>query len=545
MNHAHACAIVLVCAVVSIFARAGDDFAAIQERIVSYKMENGLTVILYPRPAAPVISCVTYVKAGSVDEHVGITGIAHQLEHLAFKGTPFIGTKDYAAERKAFAELDILYAAIQTFEQKLPTEQREPFLSRLAQYTSTGGGETLAAQIEKDFTGLAAGWAKAGVKIASDDVQAMIRSVQTFAQKVKEAEAYVEQNQYSNAIDRAGGVGLNAFTNTDCTVYHISLPANKLELWASLESDRFLNTVPRQLEKEKQVVLEERRMRTESSPFGKLYENMIGAAFLAHPYGTSVIGHRSDILGYTREKIMRFYNDNYTPRNAVVCITGDIDVAKTREILDTYFGKIPRGPEHEPLVTVEPPQEGERRFEVEFPAQGALMMAFHVPERKHADTPALLVLDEIATSGRTSRMFSALVKKGVAQNVGSWMGPGDRYPRLFIFSSEPTKGTTLDALESGILADIEKLKTVPPSADELKRVTTAYRAGVMRKLKQNLNLAQELAEYEAVTGDWRNLFREIEEIGRVTPEQVTGAAQKYLTKRNRTVGKLISSDAAK
>jgi len=535
-----------LCLLFTVFSvRAGEDFAAIQDKIVSYKMDNGLTVILYPRPAAPVISCVTYVKAGSVDEHVGITGIAHQLEHLAFKGTPFIGTKDYAAERKAFAELDALYTSIQAFEQKLPTELREPFLSRLAQYTSTGGGETLSAQIDKDFTELAARWTKSGLKIGTQELQAMIVSVQTFAQKVKDAEAHVEQNQYSNTIDRAGGVGLNAFTSTDCTVYHISLPANKLELWASLESDRFLNTVPRQLEKEKQVVLEERRMRTESSPFGKLYENMLGSAFLAHPYGTSVIGHRSDILGYTREKIMRFYNEHYTPPNAVVCITGDIDVPKTRELLATYFGRIPRGTEREPLVTVEPAQEGERRFEIEFPAQPALMMAFHVPERKHPDTPALLALDEIATSGRTSRLFSSLVKTGVAQNVGSWLGPGDRYPRLMIFSGEPTRGTTLDALESGILGEIEKLKTTPPTDEELKRVTTAYRASVLRKLKQNLNLAQELAEYEAVTGDWKNLFREIEEIGRVTPEQVTGAAQKYLTKRNRTVGRLVTVETAK
>jgi len=525
--------------------RAADDFAAIQEKIVSYKMENGLTVILYPRPAAPVISCVTYVKAGSVDEHVGITGIAHQLEHLAFKGTPFIGTKDYAAERRVFGELDALYASIQTFEQKLPTELREPFLSRLAQYTSTGGGEKLAAQIEKEYTDLAAKWAKDGVKISADEVKAMIGTVQYFAQKVKDAEAHVEQNQYSNMIDRSGGVGLNAFTNTDCTVYHISLPANKLELWASLESDRFLNTVPRQLEKEKQVVLEERRMRTESSPFGKLYENMLGAAFSAHPYGVSVIGHRSDILGYTREKIMRFYNEHYTPRNAVVCITGDIDVAKTREILNTYFAKIPRGPEHEPLVTVEPAQEGERRFEVEFPAQPALMMAFHVPERKHSDTPALLALNEIATGGRTSRMFTSLVKTGTAQNVGSWLGPGDRYPRLLIVTTEPTKDATLDAVENGILAELEKLKTVPPTAEELQRVTTAYRASVLRKLKQNLNLAQQLAEYEAVTGDWRNVFSEIEEIGRVTQDQVTAAAKKYLTKKNRTVGRLIPSEVAK
>src|SRR5205823_11398214 len=136
-----------------------------------------------------------------------------------------------------------------------------------------------------------------GVTLNDEDKAALLLLVKTFAEKVKNAEVYVEQNQYSNIIDRNGGSGLNAFTSDDRTVYHVSLPANKLELWAALESDRYMNTFPRQLEKEKQVVLEERRMRTDSSAFGKLYETFLGVAFQAHPYGTAVIGHRSDILG--------------------------------------------------------------------------------------------------------------------------------------------------------------------------------------------------------------------------------------------------------
>lgn len=523
--------------------RAADDFADIQQKIVSYQLDNGLTIILYARPAAPVISCVTYVKAGSVDEHVGITGIAHQLEHLAFKGTPFIGTKNFAAEQKAFTELDGLYDGIQAFEQKLPASLRDGFLSLLAQYTSTGApANELAAKIEKDLATLAESWKKEGVSVSAEELKAIGAQVLSFSQKVKNAEEFVEQNQYSNTIDRAGGSGLNAFTSTDCTVYHISLPSNKLELWAALESDRFLNTVPRQLEKEKQVVLEERRMRTESSAIGKLYENFVGAAFIAHPYGVGVIGHRSDILGYSREKIMRFYNQHYTPQKTVVCIVGDIEIEKTKDILAKYFGKIPRGEESEPLVTVEPEQEGERRFEIEFPAQPILMMGFHIPERNHSDTPALLALDGVLGEGRTSRFYSKLVKTGKAQNVGVWLGPGDRYPRLLIVTAEPTKGTAVEVVESELLAEIERIKTEPPAKEELQRVTTAYRASVLRKLKQNLNLAQELADYQATTGDWRTVFREIKQIGSVTPEQVSEAAKKYLTKRNRTVGRLITKE---
>jgi len=523
---------------------AAEEFAEIQARIASFTLENGLTVILYPRGDAPVISCVTYVKAGSVDEHTGITGIAHQLEHLAFKGTPNVGTKDFAAERAALDEIDKLYAGIQAFEGDMTGEMREEFLALLAQAVSTGSREGSGGAAQQ-VQGLLAKWEKPGVTLTEDKKAALARAVQVLAEKVKNAEQYVEQNQYANVVDRNGGVGLNAFTSADRTVYHVSLPANKLELWAALETDRFMNTVPRQLEKEKQVVLEERRMRTDTSWFGKLYEAFMGSAFRAHPYGVPVIGHRSDILGYTRAKVMGFYRSHYVPQNTIVAVAGDIDVEKTRQLLSAYFGRIPRGPEPEKPITVEPPQDGERRVEVEFAAQPALLVGYHVPERNHPDTPVLVVLDETATSGRASRFYTRLVKTRKAAAVGSWMAPGARFPRLFIFSAETPEGTSADELETNLLAEIEKLKTEPPTAEELQRVTTRYRAGVLRSLKSNLGLAQELADYQALSGDWHNLFRDIERISAVKPQEVTAVAAKYLTRRNRTVGRIVPLDSGR
>lgn len=523
----------------SFCAHGEEDFAEIQAKIVSFKLDNGLTIILYPRGDAPVISCVTYVKTGSVDERVGITGIAHQLEHLAFKGTANIGTRDYASEKSAFAEIDKLYDEIQSFEQKMPAEMRDPFLSLLAKVTSTGAGAAADEKIKQDLAALFGGWDKAGFLLKDEDKAAITQFVKAFAEKVKNAEQFVEQNQYSNVIDRNGGVGLNAFTSDDRTVYHVSLPSNKLELWAALESDRFMNTIPRQLEKEKQVVLEERRMRTDSSAFGKLYETFLGVAFQAHSYGVAVIGHRSDILGYTREKITRFYRAQYTPSNTIVAIAGAIDVEQAKKTLSDYFGRIPKAGEPEKPVTVEPAQEGERRVEVEFPSQPLLLLGYHVPERNHPDTAALIVLDEIATSGRTSRLYAKLVKTRKASSVGSWIGPGSRFPRLFMFSAEPPEGVSADELEANLLNEIEKIKVEPPTADEMKRVVTRYRAGVLRGLKANLGLAQELADYQALTGDWRNLFRDIQMISTVKPEQVSAVAAKYLTRQNRTVGRIV------
>lgn len=538
-----AAAVLIICGF-NTAARA-EEFAEIQSKIVSFTLPNGLTVILYPRGDAPVVSCVTYVKTGSTDEYVGITGIAHQLEHLAFKGTPFVGTNDYKSEQAALAEIDKLYGSIQALEQKVPAEMRDGFLSLLAQVTSTGGraGPGMAEQAEKMMEKQAAdlidGWQKAGVKLSDADRTALLSIVKTYAAKVREAEKFVVQNQYSNLIDRAGGVALNAFTSDDRTVYHVSIPTNKLELWAALESDRFMNTVPRQLEKEKQVVLEERRMRTDSSAFGKLYEAFLGVAFQAHPYGTAVIGHRSDILGYNREKIMDFYRKHYVPSETIVAIVGDIDVAAARKLMTDYFGRIPAAPAPPPPVTVEPAQEGERRIEVEFPAEPVMMLGYHVPERNHPDTPALIVLSEIATSGSSSRLETSLVKTSKANSVGSWIGPGERYPRLLFFSAEPVANGSIDELEKNLLAEIEKLKTVTPTPEEMKRVVTRYRSGVLRSLKANLHLAQQLADYQAVSGDWHSLFREIQEIGAVQPEQVSAAAKKYLTRQNRTVGRIV------
>jgi predicted Zn-dependent peptidase len=521
-----------------------ENFAEIQSKIVSFKLENGLTVILYRRGDMPVISCVTYVKAGSADEFVGITGIAHQLEHLAFKGTPNIGTTNYEAEKAVFKDMDQIYTQIQAFEQKLPAESRDRFLSLLAQLTSTGG-----AQAEQSIAPLIESWKKSGLTLSAEEQAALTGQVKQYASKVAEADKHVAANQYSAVIELNGGVGLNAFTSADRTVYHVSLPSNKLELWAALESDRHMNTVPRQLEKEKQVVLEERRMRTESNSWGRLYETFLGVAFQAHPYGVSVIGHRSDILGYTREKVMRFYREHYVPAKTVVAVVGDVDVDAARKIITDYFGRIPKAAESarkDASQTVEPPQAGERRFEVEFPSQPMLLIGFHIPERSHPDTPALVMLDRLASSGKTSRLHAHLVNTGKASAASSWIGPGERFPRLFMFSAEPSAAKdgsapadAVAALEANLLAEIEKLKTEPPTAEELAGSVTRYRADVLRGLRSNLGLAQELADYQALSGDWRNLFREIKQISSVTPGQVAAAASKYFTRKNRTLGRIV------
>lgn len=525
---------------------AADDassFNEFQKKIVSFKLENGVRVILCPRGDAPVISCITYVKTGSVDEVAGITGIAHQLEHLAFKGTPRIGTTNYESERKVLAEIDALYDKILDRQRKLLSGSRENLLTLLAKLSS-GGAATETERLKEPLAALRAKITKDGDPLSDGEFSELESLVIQWAQKVREAEAFVAQNQYANVIGRAGGSGLNAFTSADRTVYLVSLPSNQLELWASLESDRFMNIVPRQLEKEKQVVLEERRMRTETNAFGKLYESFLGAAFKAHPYGVAVIGHRSDILNYTRANVEAFYRKHYVPQNTIVAVVGDVDAEKARGLLASYFGKIPAAPASPEPHTAEPKQEGERRTEVEYPAQPIVMVGFHIPERKHPDTPALKVLTEVAASGRASRFYMALVKSGRALSTGAWMGPGERYPRLWIANAEPSEDASAGQIEDALLEEIEKLKGTPPTSEELARVQARYRMDVLRELKSNMRLATELADYEALADDWRELFREIDAVAKVSPEQVTAVAAKYFTKNNRTVSRLISTQPA-
>jgi predicted Zn-dependent peptidase len=283
-------------------------------------------------------------------------------------------------------------------------------------------------------------------------------------------------------------------------------------------------------------------MRTEMSPFGKLYETFVSTAFQAHPYGHAVIGHRADILNYSREKVSEFYHSKYSTHNTVLCLVGGFDPAKAKEIITNYFSKLPATPAPPEPHTHEPAQEGERRVDVEFAAQPLILMGWHVPERNHPDTPALTVLSQIASSGRASRFYTKLVKTRTALSCSAWVGPGERYPRLFVAEATPSEGTSLEQMEQALLEEVEALKRDAPTPEELQRVVTGWRASLLRDLKSNQRMGVDLADHEAIGGDWHKLFTEIDAVARVTPEQVVAVARRYLIKNNRTVARLVPND---
>jgi len=472
------------------------NLAEFEKSVTEFTLKNGMKFIIVEKHEAPVISFLTYADVGAVDEVRGITGIAHIFEHMAFKGTKTIGTKNYEEEKKILDKLDEIFLKIKEEKRK---KNKDP--------------EKLKA-LQEEFEKLR-----------------------------KKAKSYVMSNEFGKIVEENGGVGLNAFTSADRTCYIYNFPSNRLELWMALESDRFLNPVLREFYKEKEVIMEERRMGVESQPTGKLLEEFLAVAYKAHPYGDNVIGHMSDIETITRQEAIAFFKKYYIPSNLTVCIVGDVNPEEVKRLAKIYFERIPSGSKPEPVETVEPPQWGERRAEVEDPSQPILLIGYHKPDINHPDNAVYDVLMDILGLGRTSRLYKSLVKeKKIAVQVGAFPGfPGNKYPNLFIILAVPAVGHTNEECENAIYEEIEKLKKEKVSEEELKKAKIRAKANLVRELSSRFGLALQLATYEVLTGDWRNLFRNIDEINKVTADDIMRVAKECFVKKNRVVAKIITT----
>lgn len=468
------------------------DLAEFEKRMTEFTLDNGLKFLVLERHEAPVVSFHTYADVGAVDEVKGITGLAHLFEHMAFKGTKTVGTKDYEAEATAMAKIDKLFLALKTERRK--GEQAD--------------------------------------KVRLEQLQNQFKEAQ------KEAQEYLVHDEYEEAFSREGSSGFNASTGQDVTQYIVSLPSNKIELWMSMESDRFLNPVLREFYKEKDVVMEERRLRTESQPVGRLLEEFLAIAYKAHPYGEPIVGHMSDLETLTRSEAEAFFKKYYLPSNLTVAIVGDINLQEVRELAQRYFNRIPSGPKPDPVETVEPPQLGQRRVIMQDPAQPFVLIGYHKPSINHPDNAVFDAITEIVGIGRTSRLYKSLVKeKKIAVAASGFPGmPGNKYPSLFLFYAVPARGRTNQECEEAIYAEIDKLKTEPVLPEELEKAKTRSRVSLIRQLASNSGLASQLTFYEVVTGDWRNLFKQLDDIDRVTAEDIQRVAKKYFTTKNQTVG---------
>ena len=467
-----------------------------EKSVTEFTLANGLHVIAVERHEAPVVSFYTYANVGAVNDPKGATGMAHMFEHMAFKGTPRIGSKNFPEEKKA------LDAVEQAFR-NLMAEKNKGFRA----------GKAKVEQLEKVF------------RVA-----------------VEKAEEYAESDEFSRVVEQNGGVGMNAATSPDSTVYFYSLPSNRVELWFYLESERFIHPVFREFYKERDVVREERRMRTESNPVGKLVELFLAQAFIAHPYGQPAVGWPSDVESFGAAEAESFFKTHYVPANLTVAVVGDIDPRQIRRLAETYLGRLPNRPLPPPEHTVEPQQQGERRVELVSPAQPTVLVGYKKPSEHDPDRAVFDVISSVLSGGRTGWFYKELVRdKQIALDAGGFPNfPGDKHPGLFLFYAFPTTGHTVAENESAMYALIEKVKTEKVDAETLNMVKTKNRAALIRKLESNSGLAGELASYYAEFGDWRQLFYSLDEINKVTADDVQRVAKKYFSKENRTVTYLVA-----
>ena len=470
---------------------AGQRLQDFEKKVTEFTLGNGLKFLVIERHEAPVVSFHTYVNAGAVDDPTGRTGLAHMFEHMAFKGTPNIGSKNWTAEKKALDAIEEVY-------NRLDTERNKAF----------------RADPKK-------------IEVLETELKAAIAK----------ADSYVESNEYDRIVESNGGVGMNAGTAEDQTTYVNSFPANRIELWFLLESERFLHPVFREFYKERDVVREERRMRIESSPQGQLVEALSSTAFAAHPYKNSPAGWASDIENLRATDAEEFYKRYYGPSNLTIGIAGDVNPAEAKRLAEKYFGRIPARPTPPVVNTVEPPQNGEKRVMVASPAQPFLVIAYKRPDQYDNDNAALDVLEQILSGGRTSIIYKEMVRdKKIALGAASYATyPGGKYPSLFLFFVVPNSGHSVDEMEKSVYEIVDRVKKEKPDAEALQRVKTNLRAALIQKLDSNSGLASELASYQAGYGDWRKLFTELDEYNQVTAEDVQRVAQKYLLESTRTV----------
>lgn len=476
------------------------DLEQYENKVTKFQLDNGLKFLVIERHVAPVASFVSFVNVGAVNEPVGHTGEAHIFEHEAFKGTHYVGTKNWSKEKEALQAMDEAY-------QSWLKEKYKP---------------------DTDSTALKKRW-------------------DTFKKRQEEAGQYVVNNEFSQIVDRNGGTGMNAFTSYDETAFFYSLPSNRVELWFSLESDRFENPVFREFYKEKDVVREERRMRVESSPIGRLVEEFMAVAYTAHPYGRPVIGWNSDIIATTIKDAKSFYNKYYTPSNITIAVAGDVDPDHIKQLAKTYFGDMEKKPEPEPVYTKEPEQRGERRFVINSQSQPILLQGYHTVNNKNPDYEAIQLLSSIISQGRTSLLYRKLVEEQqLALNVNTITSyPGSKYESMFLTLAVPNRGVSPDSLEKAINAQIDSVKNGAITQEALDRARTNARANLIRGLDDNSNLALTFAQAEAQQGDWRSVFTRLDKYDKVTLDDLQRVANKYLTKDNRTVGMIKNQETKK
>jgi len=471
----------------------------LRDRVVEHTLSNGMKVLVLERHQSPIVSLYIRFRVGMVEDK-GI-GMAHLLEHMLFKGTETIGTKNFKKEKKLLAQIDRVGRRLDKERQK-----------------GKSADQKVIYQLEKELITLQ-----------------------------EQAGQYVIKDEMNLLYSENGAVGFNASTGADLTTYKVNLPSNRVELWARLESDRLAHPVFREFYSERNVVLEERRQTNESEPLRKLLGQFLATAYLVHPYQNPIIGWESEIKYLDKADMEKFFRTYYIPQNTVITAVGDIQPEEFIALVERYFGLIPRQ-ESPPIIrAVEPAQLGERRIEVHLDAQPQLLIGYHKPTLPSHEDYVFDLVDAVLTGGRTSRLYKRLVEKDqVAIRVSTSNGmPGARYPNIFMIMATPRNPHTIEEVEQIIYEEIDRLKTELVSDHELQKVKNQLMGDFIRSLKSNSGLAGSLSYFESVAGDWKYIDTHLEVLDKISPQGIQETVQKYLISRNRTVAFMVTQSSSK
>jgi predicted Zn-dependent peptidase len=470
--------------------------------IEEHLLGNGMKLILIPQHLAPTISGAWVAHVGSANEHPGITGISHLFEHMMFKGSHVIGTRDYAKDVRLIDEQ----------EQVRDQMRAELSIAR-------------AAQRRGDLDDLAKPEAKTP---RYRELEAKFDSL------VTEQRANMVKNEFDNTLQKNGGTFMNAFTAEDMTVYFETLPANKLELWFWMEADRIQNRVFREFYSERDVVYEERRRSVESTPTGPMEEAFESMFWEASPYHWPVLGWPSDLPNITKAQADEYYSLYYAPQNLTALLVGDFDPKEALALAEKYLGAIPKGEKPAPeMITTEPPQLAEKRYYAEAETNPAVWMRWHTVAYVHHDVPALDVLEEIL-NGPTGRLKKSLVLGSGVATDASASDVARKYEGYFEIQGECKEGHTPEELEKAISDEVEKLQKGPVTDEELQKVKNRYLAGGYRQISSGMQLMFRYARAEGM-GTWQDADRIDREVQALTAADIQRVANRYFQKENRTV----------
>jgi len=515
-----------------------------------FTLPNGMKFLLVERHDQPnTIAAGWLAKVGSVNERPGITGISHFFEHMMFKGTDTIGTRDpqrdadYRARQKALRDKinELTWAAqydryfkgdiADAWDPKNDTPELARLrgeLKRLMDEQQGKAGEdqikALEAELAKNDASTPTGQQRKA------DLEAQLKRLR----EQQSTLATIVKDEFDKIYSAAGGTGMNAFTSYDLTFYFINVPSNKFELWAWMESDRLDGSVFREFFSERDVVHEERRLRTESTPTGTFQEQFESMFWMSSPYSWPVIGWTSDLNSYTMDEAMKYWNTYYRPNNLVGVVVGDFDPAQAKATILRYFSRLqPGSSAPPPVVTLEQEQKAEMRMMAEADTQPQVEVRYHTVPFQHKDSYALDVMSSVL-NGRTGRLYKTMVEGSQVASSAAARQDSRKYGGAFSFEAETKGDATPAQLEEAWYAELKKLQDEPVGAEELQKVKNQAMADSYRRLQNNFFLMIQLAYAEAL-GDWSEINKESAKIQAVTADDVKRVANAYFGRNNRSV----------